>query len=299
MFESRDKMVRSMTGYGRGAAENDGRQLSVEIKAVNHRYFECSVRLPREYNFAEDKIKSLVKQYAERGKIDVFLTLGGASSVLGEASVNHAFAKSYIEALKELAETYGIKDDISVMTVAQNADVFSVSSAELDEDAEWIFIEKATEQALKSFVKMRETEGEKLSADVLERATRIEELVGVVEKRSPETVKEYRHKLEERMKELLGDVNIEEQRLITETGIIADKLAVCEETVRLRSHISQLRELMKSDGSIGRKLDFIVQEMNREANTIGSKAQDSEIAKTVIDIKSEIEKIREQIQNIE
>lgn len=292
-------MVRSMTGYGRGTVQNGDMQLSVEMKTVNHRYFECSVRIPRELMFAEDKLKNLIKQTVERGKIDVFVTATSSVTAGAEVAVNHGFAKSYISALKELAEVYGIKDDISVSTVARCSDVFSVAAKEIDEDSAWQLIKSATDEAVSNFVKMRETEGAKLKEDVLLRADKIKEYVAFVEKRSPQTVKEYREKLEERMKELLGDVNIDEQRLITETGIIADKLAVAEETVRLRSHISQLGLLLEGDGAVGRKLDFLVQEMNREANTIGSKAQDTEIAKTVIEIKSEIEKIREQIQNIE
>lgn len=288
-----------MTGYGRGTVQNGDMQLSVEMKAVNHRYFECSVRMPRELMFAEDKLKNLIKQTVERGKLDVFVTASSSAAAGAAVTVNHSFAESYIAALKELAERYDIKDDISVSSVARCSDVFSVAAKEVDEDAAWQLIGSAAEEAVANFVKMREVEGAKLKDDVLSRAEKISEYVTFVEQRSPQTVAEYRQKLEERMEELLGDVNIDEQRLITETGIIADKLAVAEETVRLRSHIAQLGTLLSGDGAVGRKLDFLVQEMNREANTIGSKAQDAAIAKVVIEIKSEIEKIREQIQNIE
>ncbi len=292
-------MIRSMTGYGRGAVQNGDMQLTVEMKSVNHRYLECSVRMPRELLFAEDKLKNLIKTNIQRGKIDVFVTANSSVTSGGAVTVNHSFADSYIAALKELANEYNLKDDISVSTVARCNEVFTVTSQELDEDTVWQLLEQATRGAIENFVDMREAEGKKLAEDVLSRAEKIEQLVGFVEERSPETAREYRVKLEERMRELLDGAAVDEQRLLTETAVMADKLAVAEETVRLRSHIAQLRQLLSGDEAIGRKIDFLVQEMNRETNTIGSKAQDSQIAATVIDMKAEIEKIREQIQNIE
>ena len=292
-------MARSMTGYGRGEGSYETCAITVELKAVNHRYFEFLPKLPRDLSFMEDAIKKQVATKISRGKVDMFITLKSAG--LGETVVtlNENYAGPYIDALKTLAEKYSLKDDISVMTVARNQDIFTFSKAELDEEALSSEILSIVDKAVEAFISMRKAEGKRLVEDVCSRVDKIKELLTFIEERSPETVKEYRIKLEERMKELLGDVNIDEQRLITETGIIADKLAVCEETVRLRSHMSQLTELLPLDEPIGRKLDFIVQEMNRETNTIGSKAQDIEITKRVVEIKSEIEKIREQIQNIE
>ena len=292
-------MAKSMTGYGRAEYSTEEIDVSVEIKSVNHRYLEFSPKVPRGCAFLEDKLKTLVSQKISRGKVDMFVSIN--SSALGdtEIKVNKPYADAYINALKELSEEYGIKNDISVSTVARNSDVFEISKSEIDEEKVWEAVKCAAGTAIDKFIEMRTAEGKKLSEDVLNRLQVIRKKVKFIEERSPETVKEYREKLEERMKELLGDVKIDEQRLLLETGIMADKLAVCEETVRLESHMSQLSSLILTGGPIGRKLDFIVQEMNRETNTIGSKAQDIDITARVVDIKSEIEKIREQIQNIE
>ena len=288
-----------MTGFGRAQAVLEGIEVSVELKSVNHRYLEFSPRVPRGCAFLEDKLKSLVSSKVSRGKVDLYLSLN--TSALGETviNINKPFADAYVAALKQLSKEYKIKYDVTVSSLSRNSDVFEITKSEMDEELLWKVVRGTASKAIDNFIQMRSVEGAKLKEDVISRVKFIEEKVAFVEKRSPETVKEYREKLEQRMRDLLGDINIEEQRLLLETGIIADKLAVSEETVRLRSHMSQLCKLLDSDEAVGRKLDFIVQEMNREANTIGSKAQDIDIAGAVVDIKSEIEKIREQIQNIE
>lgn len=292
-------MLRSMTGFGRAVEQISGLDITVEIKSVNHRYFEFSSRIPRAYQFLEEKLKSLCQQSIARGKCEVSVLIEDNNESSSAVEINHAFAKGYISALKQLAKEYKIKDDVKVSTVANHPEMFKVKRVTLDDEIISNAVLTVAGKAIESFISMREVEGEKLAGDVLSRTETILSKVEIIEKHSPETVKAYRERLEARIKELLADAKVDEQRLITETAIFADKVAVDEETVRLRSHIDQLRNLLKSDGSVGKKLDFIVQEMNRETNTIGSKAQDVEIAHIVVDIKSEIEKIREQIQNIE
>jgi len=292
-------MIRSMTGFGRAVEQTDGLDITVEIKSVNHRYFEFSSRIPRAYQFLEEKLKSLCQQNIQRGKVEISVLIDDNSEGSASVEINHAFAKSYIAALKQLAKEYKIKDDVKVSTVALNNEMFKVRRVAIDDEVITDAVLNVAQKAIDSFISMRETEGEKLADDVRSRTETILKLVALVEERSPETVKAYRERLEARIKELLDDEKVDEQRLITETAIFADKVAVAEETVRLRSHIDQLCKLISSDTAVGKKLDFIVQEMNRETNTIGSKCQDVEIAHTVVDIKSEIEKIREQIQNIE
>lgn len=292
-------MIRSMTGYGRSEMVVDGRAVTVEIKSVNHRYFEFSCRTSRGYSFLEEKMKSYLQQQIFRGKVDAYISIDALESAQSQVTVNHPLAAGYIYALRELAERYDLSDDISVSTVARYSDIFSVHKAPEDEDAVWASVEKAAAEAVENFIRMRETEGERLKADVLSRADTIMQRVEEIEARSPQTVSEYEERLRQKIQELLGDNTVDEQRLLTETAIFADKVAVAEETVRLRSHFRQMKEMMEAGGPIGRKLDFLVQEMNREANTIGSKAVDSQIAYLVVDIKAEIEKIREQIQNIE
>ena len=292
-------MVSSMTGYGRGETVKENISVVVELRSVNHRYFEFSCRVPRGYVFLEDKLKTFCQQRITRGKVDLFLTLDVTASDNVVVEINHSLASGYVNAIKELSETYEINDGFSAVTLARFPDIFTVKSQALDEDTVWSVVEEATSVALDGFAAMRAKEGKKLYDDVKSRVETILEKVAFVEERSPETVKAYREKLETRIREMLADATVDEGRLLTETAIFADKVAVAEETVRLRSHIKQLMELLESDIAVGRKLDFIVQEMNREANTIGSKAQDIEIAHTVVDIKAEIEKIREQIQNIE
>ena len=292
-------MVKSMTGYGRAEQTLHDRKITVELRSVNNRYLDCSVRMPRLYLFAEESIKSKVQKSISRGKVDVFITLDASGAEQMNVSVNRSVADGYYNALKELAETYGLQDDISVSLLSRFQDVLLVEKAEEDAEAVAQDICAVLDQALADFDQMRTREGQRLADDITARAATIENLVSIVEKRSPQTVSEYRTRLENRMKEVLENTQIEPARILTEAAIFADKVAVDEETVRLRSHISQLREMLSKGGATGRKLDFLIQEFNREANTIGSKCSDIEIARHVVDIKAEIEKIREQVQNIE
>lgn len=293
-------MVKSMTGFGRAQKEIDGMNISVEIKSVNHRGFEFGCKTPRTYGFLDDKLKSLFQSMIARGKVECYVTINALDSDDCTVEVNHSLANGYYNALKELAQRYGLREDISVSSLARcSNDIFVVCKAAADEDAVWEAVKSVATEALQSFIAMRGVEGEKLKADVLSRSEAIIADVEYIEKRSPETVKAYNDKLLERIKNLLGDVNVDEQRLLTEAAIFADKVAVAEETVRLRSHIDQLHQLLACGEPVGRRLDFLAQEMNREANTIGSKAQDVDITKRVLNIKAEVEKIREQIQNIE
>ena len=292
-------MIRSMTGYGRALEVIDSMSITAEIKSVNHRYFEFSSRTPRTYGFLDEKLKSYVQSKVSRGKIECYIFIESLEAEDCTVEINHSLASGYIKALSELSERYGLENDTTVTSVAKYHDIFSIHKEEADEERIWQAVKTVLDKAIVSFVSMREAEGEKLKNDILSRCDTILEKVAFIEERSPETVKEYNEKLHERMKNVLGDVHVDEQRLLTEAAIYADKIAVAEETVRLRSHISQMHEFMKSEAAIGKKMDFLIQEFNREANTIGSKAQDVEIAKRVIDIKAEIEKIREQVQNIE
>lgn len=292
-------MIKSMTGFGRAQKTVGTFDITVEIKSVNHKFFEFSSRISRNYSFVEEPLKSFLKDYISRGKVEAFITIDNTDTSSTQISINRDFADGYVTALHSLAEIYGLKDDISVSTVSRNGDVFVIEKSEIVEEEVTEAVLLTAKEAVDAFIKMREIEGEKLKDDVISRANFILDKVSFVESRSPQTVANYKARLEEKIKELLGDVKVDEQRLLTEVAIFADKVAVAEETVRLRSHISQLFTMLESDNAIGRKLDFLVQEMNREANTIGSKAQDVEIAHTVVDIKAEIEKIREQIQNIE
>lgn len=292
-------MVRSMTGYGRCETSESGRDITVEIKSVNHRYFEINTRVTRGYGFIEDRLKKYLQSKVSRGKLDVFITVGTSEEEVAEVSVNHSLASGYIKALREIGTKYGLPDDITISSVARYPEIFSVHKEAEDEEKVWNEILPAVDSALKDFLSMREAEGERMKADVLSRAETILSIVGEIEERSPQTVLEYKAKLTERINELLASSTVDEQRIATEAAIFADKVAVDEETVRLRSHFVQMNDIMTAGGPIGRKLDFIVQEMNREANTIGSKVTDSQLAHKVVDIKAELEKIREQIQNIE
>lgn len=292
-------MIRSMTGFGRAQETVDGITATVEIKSVNHRYFDFSCRVPRNYGFLEEKLKSYIQSRVTRGKIECYVQIEAQEAEECIVKVNHSLAKGYIDALNEIGKEYSLENDVTVSSVARNHDIFSVHKSEADEELIWKAVNTVASSAVDSFVNMREKEGQKLKNDILSRCDTILDNVSFIEKRSPETVVEYNNKLLERMKNVLADVQVDEQRLLTEAAIYADKIAVAEETVRLRSHIDQMHEFMKSDIAIGRKMDFLVQEFNREANTIGSKAQDVEIARKVIDIKAEVEKIREQVQNIE
>lgn len=294
-------MIKSMTGFGRCETQLNGREISVEIKSVNHRYFEFSCRTPRGYGFLDDKLKSFVNSKVSRGKIDMFVTIGASDEVPCEVTVNHPLVSGYINAMKEIRDTYGITDDISVVSVSRFPDVFTVHKPAEDEEQITNDVLKAADTALRSFISMRESEGEKMKADILCRAKTILSIVDEIDERSEQTVKEYEERLLERIKQTLENyqVEIDEQRVLTEVAVFSDKVAVAEETVRLRSHFEQLEIFLECDEPVGRKIDFIIQEMNREANTIGSKVSDAVLAHKVVDIKSEIEKIREQVQNIE
>lgn len=292
-------MIKSMTGFGKGEYEKDGIYASVELKSVNHRYFEFNCRAPRAYQFLEEKLKSFVFGKVSRGKIDAFVTLRLGDAEKVEISVNHSYAEPYFKALRDLKNTYSLDGEITVDSVVSNPEIFTVTNEQADETLVWEYVKNAAESALEMFVDMRKKEGQKLASDVRTKIDNILGSVEFIENESPNTVKAYRERIELKMRELLQDKQIDEQRLLTETAVFADKTAVDEETVRLRSHMSQVLEMLESAEPVGRKLDFIVQEMNREANTIGSKSQNLQIARAVVDIKSEIEKIREQIQNIE
>ena len=292
-------MIKSMTGYGRGEAVLHGRPITVEVRSVNNRYLDCTVKLPRIYVFAEDAIKAAVQSHISRGKVDVFITIGPSESGDVSISVNRPVADGYYAALCALRDAYGLKDDISVSLMSRFQDVFLVEKTQEDLEAVSADICSVLELALRDFDAMRLREGEKLGQDVLSRAAAIEGLVSKVEVRSPGIVADYRARLTAKMAEVLQSTQLDEGRILTEAAIYADKVAVDEETVRLRSHLSQLRHLLRQEGAIGRKLDFLIQEFNREANTIGSKCNDIETAGYVVDIKAEIEKIREQIQNME
>lgn len=292
-------MIKSMTGYGRAEGTLDGRYIIVEIKSVNHRYFEFNSKITRGYSFLDEKLKTLLQQGISRGKVDVFVSVETLEDADAQVLVNHSVAAGYLNALKELRDKYDLRDDITVMGLARYSDIFTVHRTPEDEDQTWECVSQVTRQAMEQLLQMREREGARLKEDLLARAGAILSLVQAVEERSPVTVQEYQQKLLARLQDVLHDSNIDEQRILTEAAIFADKVAVAEETVRLRSHFDQLHLMLETSEAIGRKLDFLVQEMNREANTIGSKASDSQIAYMVVNMKAEIEKIREQIQNIE
>lgn len=292
-------MIRSMTGYGRGQQTLGGMDITVEIRSVNHRYYEYSSRLPRVYGFLDERLKSYLQKAVSRGKVDVGVWIDTVDAPGSEVAVNHALAEGYLKALHELAQTYGLRDDVSVNTLSRFPDILTVRKAAEDEEAIWEAVRQVTDEALAGFVAMREREGARMREDVLARRQTILRAVEQVEARSPEIVREHMAKVEARMKELLSTATVDEQRLLTEAALFADKTATAEETVRLRSHLDQLETLVNASEPVGRKLDFLVQEINRETNTIGSKVQDVELARVVVDVKAEIEKIREQIQNIE
>ena len=292
-------MIRSMTGYGRDQQLLHGRSITVEIRSVNHRYFEFSCRAPRGCAFLEDRLKRSLQSAISRGKVEVSLTLQTIESRHTSVAVDHALAGQYLTALRALGEEYSLPDDLTLSSVARLPDVFTLCRDEEDEEELAADVLQVLQNALDRFVAMREVEGERLRADVLSRVVTMEEHLSFVEERSPQTVMEYRARLTAKLTELLNGAVPDEARILTEAAIVADRLAVDEETVRLRSHFAQLRRIMESTEPVGRKLDFLVQEMNREANTIGSKCSDTAIAGHVVEMKSEIEKIREQIQNIE
>lgn len=292
-------MIKSMTGYGSAKGAVEGLQITVELKSVNNRYLDASVRMPRSFLFAEDAVKSAVQRHISRGKVDVFVSVDSTDAGDMTVKVNEGLLRGYLEAFKHISEEYGLQNDATALSVGRFPDVLTVEKKDLDAEAISAGILKIAEQALNDFDDMRAREGAKLREDVMGRLATIESLVRVVEEKSPVTVADYRARLEAKMAEVLGTAGIDENRILAEAAIFADHIAVDEETVRLRSHISQLKTMLDGSSPIGRKIDFLIQEFNREANTIGSKCQNSDIAHTVVDLKSEIEKIREQIQNIE
>jgi uncharacterized protein (TIGR00255 family) len=288
-----------MTGYGRGEGVLHDRTITVELRSVNNRYLDSSVKIPRTYVFAEDNIKTQIQEQISRGKVDVFVSIDSTAAEKVAVTLNKPVADGYYAALTALRDEYHLRDDISVSLLSRFSDVFIVEKEQEDLETAGEDISQILQLALADFNAMREREGSKLAADILSRAKRITGLLETVEARGPDTVSEYRAKLQRRMSEVLENTQIEENRILTEAAIFADKIAVDEETVRLRSHLAQLEDILNSGGIVGRKLDFLIQEFNREANTIGSKCGDVEITRTVLEIKGEIEKIREQVQNIE
>ena len=292
-------MVKSMTGYGRARETLNGRDITVEVRSVNNRYLDCTVRMPRSYVFAEDSIKTRVQKAISRGKVDVFVTIDTTAADVTVVTVNEALANGYYHALKQLKDAFALEGEITPVALAKFPDVLTVSRAEEDLEAVAADIGQVVDQALQAYNEMRAVEGQRLAEDIAGRVATIETAVAKVEERSPQTVAEYRARLSNKMAEVLQSTTIDESRILMEAAIFADKVAVDEETVRLRSHIAQLRNMLQGSDPVGRKLDFLIQEVNRECNTIGSKCNDLTIAQDVVDMKAEVEKIREQVQNIE
>lgn len=292
-------MVRSMTGFGRAQRIVDRWDITVELRSVNHRFLEYSARVPRTYAYLEEKLKGYLKASISRGKVDVSVTIQPVSGSATRVTIDHILAREYLEALTQLSEDLQVKNDITVSQLARFGDIFTVTRVQEDEDQVWEAVSQVAKEAVERFVSMREAEGRRMEQDLRNRLVTIEGLVAQVEERSPQTVEAYRTRLYNRLQEVLADKAVDQQRVLTEAAIFAEKVAVDEETVRLRSHIHQFRDILDSGEPVGRKLDFLVQEFNRESNTIGSKAQDMEVARIVVDLKAEIEKIREQIQNVE
>ena len=292
-------MIKSMTGYGRARKTLNKRDITVEVRSVNNRYLDCTVKMPRMYTFAEDALKQCVQKAISRGKVDVFITVDASAADVAKVTVNRELAAGYAAALRELSEVCGTEPHITPEQLSRFPDVLTVTKA--DEDLETVSADlcEVLEEALVSYNEMRAAEGCKLAEDILNRLSTIEGYTAQVEKRSPETVREYREKLTARMQEVLQSTTIDAQRILTEAAIYADKIAVDEETVRLRSHVAQLRGMVESNEPMGRKMDFLIQEVNRESNTIGSKCNDVDIARVVVGLKAEVEKMREQVQNVE
>ena len=292
-------MIKSMTGFGRCEITEGERKFTVELKAVNHRYLDVNIRMPKKLNFFDASIRNLLKQYAQRGKVDIFITYEDTSENQVSLKYNRALAEEYLQYFKMMQETFGLDDDIRVSTLSRCPEVFTMEEQAEDEEALWNGLEKALKGAFVQFVDTRVAEGENLKKDIVDKLDEMLELVAHIEKRSPEIVAEYRAKLEAKVKELLEDTQIDEGRLASEVVIFADKICTDEETVRLKSHIKHMKATLEEKEGIGRKLDFIAQEMNREANTILSKANDLTVSNYAIDLKTGIEKVREQSQNIE
>ena len=292
-------MIKSMTGYGRAVETVNGREFTVELRSVNNRYLDCSVRLPRMLSFAEDAVKQAVKASISRGKVDVFITVRSEAGDEVQVSLNKSVLQGYLSAMHQMVDEFGVKDDISVSAVSRLPEVFVIEKPQVDEDQLMQDLMGVVTKALEGYDAMRCTEGEALDKDLRSRGQTILELVSQVEAGNGKTVSDYRARLEAKIKEVLANTAIDESRILTEAAIFADKVAVDEETVRLRSHLKQMNTMLTTGGAVGRKLDFLLQEMNREANTIGSKCTDVALARIVVDIKAELEKIREQTQNIE
>lgn len=292
-------MIKSMTGYGSAKGFADDLEISVEVKSVNNRYLDASVRMPRSFLFAEDAVKSAISRHISRGKVDMFVTIDSAGANDISVKVNEPLLRGYLDALALISEKYGLENDLTAISASRFPDVLSVEKKEMNTDSVLDGIVAVAEEALCDFDAMRQREGEKLCADVLEKLETISSLVTIVEKEAPRTVEAYQNRLRDKLNEVLYSAGVDENRILAEAAIFADRIAVDEETVRLRSHMSQLRSMLAGASPIGRKIDFLIQEFNREANTIGSKCQNSDIAHVVVDLKSEIEKIREQIQNME
>jgi TIGR00255 family protein len=288
-----------MTGYGRAQKILNGRDITVEIRSVNHRYYEYTSRIPRTYSYIDEKLKALLKTGISRGKVEVAVTINNIEGKDTEIAVNKGTAEGYVSALRGIADELGLEDDLTLSKLMKLPDIFNIQKTPDDEEQVWNDVSIVTNEALWKFVEMRGIEGERLGKNIIEKADYILEMVERIEEISPQTVENYRNRLYKKLSEVLEDKNIDEQRILTEAAVFSEKIAVDEETVRLRSHIAQLRTILESDEAVGRKLDFVVQEINREVNTIGSKAQDLNVTKIVVEMKSEIEKIREQIQNIE
>ena len=292
-------MIKSMTGFGRCEIQQDSKKFTVELKSVNHRYLDVNIRMPKKLNFFETSIRTLLKSYANRGKVDIFITYEDLSQAQSSVKYNPLIAAEYMKYFKQMEEEFGLENDISVSALARFPEVLTMEEQVEDEEELWNGLKKALEGAFTQFVETRITEGENLKKDILAKLTFLEQEVSAVEERSPQIIQAYRLKLEEKIKELLGDTGIDDSRIAQEVTIFADKICVDEETVRLRSHIVSASDTLKDGGSVGRKLDFIAQEMNREANTILSKSNDLKISDIGISLKTDIEKVREQIQNIE
>ena len=292
-------MIRSMTGYGRAVETVNGREFTVELRSVNNRYLDCTVKLPRSLSFAEETVKQAVKKAVSRGKVDAFISMKSENADDTTITLNKAVLEGYLAAMRQMVTEFGVQDDISVSTVSRLPEVFSVEKPEVDEEQLQADLMSVVEKALEGYNAMRATEGGALDADLRSRGETILSLVEKVEAGNGQTVVAYRARLYAKLQEVLTNTTIDESRILTEAAIFADKVAVDEETVRLRSHLKQMNTMLDGGGAVGRKLDFLLQEMNREANTIGSKCTDVELARIVVDIKAELEKIREQTQNIE
>ncbi len=291
--------MNSMTGYGRSRQVLDGREITVEIRSVNHRYLEYSARIPRMYGYLEEKLKTFLQSSVSRGKVEVTVSIQNLTGGDTVVQINQALAKGYLDAMRSQAEILGLQDDLTLSILTRFNDVFTLQKLEEDQQVIWSGVEQVAKQALDQFLEMRRREGDRLKQDITQKLAVLAEHVAAVEEQSPKTVAAYRQRLLQKMEELLADRCIDQQRILMEAGLYAEKIAVDEETVRLKSHLDQFAQMMEQAGPVGRKLDFLVQEINRETNTIGSKAQDLAVTRRVVEMKSEIEKIREQIQNIE